>query len=257
MLRIRHFIAALLLHVAFLAFVLVGIYFHPVVRPLPVIEAVLISAKQPQKVEAKVEPEAEPQPETPSREKPKPQAIKQEQKDKKEQEKKAELQRKAELQKKADWVKKRAEDELKLKKLEEQERQHQMEQEEKRLTEDKLKREQEAERRRQQELHAMLDQEKQGRMASERDKWGALIQDKVRRNWVRPVNSIDKFQCKVDVQILPGGTVVNVKLAGSCGSSVLDESVKRAVWKSDPLPMPADPNVFDRNLNFTFIPGTN
>lgn len=239
MLRIRHVLAALLLHAALLAVVLVGVYFNPVIRPLPVIEAVLVTAKQ----SPKPTPKEEPKPEVDQK--------------KLEQEKQAELQRKAELQKKAELEKKKAADELKLKKLEEQERKKQMDQEEKQVAENKLKREQEAERQRQQELKAMLDQEKQGRVATARDKWAALIQDKVRRNWVRPINSMDKFQCSVFVQILPGGSVVDVKLIRSCGSPALDESVKRAVLKSDPLPMPADPDAFDRNLNFIFEPKTN
>ena len=97
MLRIRHLIAALLLHAALLALVLVGVYFHPVTKPLPVIEAVLISAKRPPKIEPKAEPQAEPtpEPETAKKEKQKPQEVAKE--NKKEQEKQAELQRKAEL----------------------------------------------------------------------------------------------------------------------------------------------------------------
>lgn len=244
MLRIRHVLAALLLHAALLAVVLVGVYFNPVIRPLPVIEAVLIPGKPSQKPQPKAEP--------PPKEEPVPEVDQK----KLEQEKQAELQRK-ELQKKAELEKKKAADELKLKKLEEQERKKQMEQEEKQVAENKLKREQAAERQRQQDLKNMLEQEKQGRVATARDLWAALIQDKVRRNWVRPINSVDKFQCAVSVQILPGGTISDVKLIRSCGSPALDESVKRAVLKSDPLPMPADPDAFDRNLNFIFEPKTN
>lgn len=248
MLRIRHVLAALLLHAALLAVVLVGVYFNPVIRPLPVIEAVLITAKH----SPKAEPKEEPKPKKDQ----KPEVDEQKQ-EKIEQAKQVELQRKAELEKKAELERKRIADELKLKKLEEQERKKQMEQEEKQVAENKLKREQQAEKQRQQDLKSMLEQEKQGRVATERDKWAALIQNIVRRNWVRPINSADKFECNVSVQLLPGGTVVNVKLTRSCGSPALDESVKRAVLKSDPLPSPSDPDVFDRNLNFIFVPNTN
>lgn len=264
----RYFVAALLLHAALLAVVLVGIYFHPMRRPEPVIEAVLIKPRQP-KPAAPAAPA--PEPSKPVEEQ-KPQEEKQkqqeEQKHKEQQiaeQKRAEVQRKIEQEKaiklqqekEKEQERKRAEAEKKLKQMEEQERQQQLEDEEKRRKQAEEKRQKEQEQRRLQELSNMMEQEQEGRAASERARWAALIQDKVRRNWIRPINSVDKFQCSVNVQILPGGTIANVKLNGSCGSPVLDESVKRAVLKSDPLPMPADPSVFDRNLNFTFVPGTN
>ena len=248
MLQIRHVLAALLLHAGVLIFVFIGAYFHPVIKPLPVIEAVLVSSKKPQ-ITAPELPKEEPK-EEPKKEEPKPDPKEDEQKKQEEQQKK-------ESQHQAELVKKKAEAEIKLKKLEEQERKKQMAQEEKEVADAKRKREQEIERQHQADLQKIVDQERQGRLATERDKWAALIQNKIRRNWTRPINSIDKFQCALSVQILPGGSVVDVKLTSSCGSSALDESVKRAVLKSDPLPMPADPDVFDRNLNFTFIPQTN
>ena len=256
MLRLRHLVVALLLHAALLVLIMVGVYFHPIVRPLPVIEAVLVQVKRPPSKPTAV---ANPKPEVSPEEKPKPPEDKQEQEKLKlkEQEKQAELQRKADLQKKVELEKKRTENEQKVKMREEQERKSLMEAEEKRREDEKLKREQESEKRRQEELNAMLEKERAGLQATERDRWAALIRDKVQRNWTRPINSTDKFQCNVNVKILPGGTVVDVKLIGSCGSLALDDSVKRAVLKSDPLPLPNDPTVFDRNLNFLFVPGTN
>lgn len=248
MLQIRHVLAALLLHAGILIFVFIGAYFHPVIKPLPVIEAVLVSSKK-----------APPAPDIP-KEIPKEEPKKEESKpDPKieEQKKLEELKKKEEIKLKADLAKKKIEEEKKLKQQEDLDRKKQMEQEVKEVADAKRKREQDAERQRQADLQKIVDQEREGRLATERDKWAALIQSKIRRNWTRPINSIDKFQCALSVQILPGGSVVDVKLTSSCGSPALDESVKRAVLKSDPLPMPADPDVFDRNLNFTFIPQTN
>ena len=84
--------------------------------------------------------------------------------------------------------------------------------------------------------------------------WFAQIQEKVKRNWLQPSGAPDDFKCQLRVQLLPGGQVVGVTLASSCGNSILDDSVKRAVLKSDPLPPPQDPSVFDREINFDFIP---
>ena len=255
MLPIRHVLAALLLHAGILIFVFIGAYFHPVIKPLPVIEAVLVSSKkaQPTPDIPKEEPKEEPKKEEP---KPDPK-IEEQKKQAQEQKKLEELKKKEEIKLKADLAKKKIEEEKKLKQLEDQDRKKQMEQEIKEVADTKRKRDQEAELKRQADLQAQMDKERQGRMATEREKWVAMITNKIQRNWVRPINSVDKFSCFLDVQILPGGSVVDVKLTRSCGSTALDESVKRAVLKSDPLPMPTDPEVFDRKLNLNFIPQTN
>ena len=255
MLPIRHVLAALVLHAGILIFVLIGAYFHPVIKPLPVIEAVLVSSKkaQPTPDIPKEEPKEEPKKEEP---KPDPK-IEEQKKQAQEQKKLEELKIKEEIKLKADLAKKKIEEEKKLKQLEDQDRKKQMEQEITEVADAKRKREQEIERQHQADLQKIVDQERQGRIATEQDKWKAMIKNKIQRNWTRPINSVDKFQCTLSVQILPGGSVVDVKLTSSCGNPALDESVKRAVLKSDPLPMPADPDVFDRKLNLLFEPQTN
>jgi colicin import membrane protein len=256
MMQIRHVLVALLLHVGVLVFILIGAYFQPPpIKPLPVIEAVLIASKAPAVPEA---PKEVPKKEEPKKEEPKPDPKIEEQKKLVQEQKKLEEQKKKEeIKLKVDLAKKKIEEEKKLKQQEDLDRKRQMEQEVKEVADAKRKREQEAELKRQADLQAQLDKERQGRMATEQERWIAMITNKIQRNWVRPINSADKFDCKLNVQILPGGSVIDVKLTRGCGSTALDESVKRAVLKSDPLPMPADPEVFDRNLNFTFIPQTN
>ncbi len=80
----------------------------------------------------------------------------------------------------------------------------------------------------------------------------ADIQNRVRRNWLRPVGSTQEFQCKVLVQQMPTGDVISVQITKSCGSPVLDRSVENAVRKSSPLPPPPVPEVWDREIEFTF-----
>jgi colicin import membrane protein len=252
MLQIRYLLAALLLHAGILIFVFIGAYFRPVIKPLPVIEAVLVSSKKPQP--APDIPKEIPK-EEPKKEEPKPDPKIEEQKKQAQEQKKLEEQKKAEeIKLKAELAKKQIEDEKKLKQEEEQDRKKQMEQEIKEVADAKRKRDQEAEVKRQADLQAQLDKERQGRIATEQEKWAAAIANKIRRNWTRPINSTDDFKCGLNVQILPGGSVVDVKLTSSCGSSTLDESVKRAVLKSDPLPMPADPDAFTRDLKLNFVP---
>ncbi|HWU67660.1 MAG TPA: TonB family protein, partial [Stenotrophobium sp.] len=152
-------------------------------------------------------------------------------------------------------LKKQQED---LAKALQQEQQKEMEQEAKRLAEDKRKAQQKEEEQRIANLKAQLNQEQQARLAAARKlrqaTWADKIAAIVRSNWVRPYNSPDDFHCKVKVQLLPGGSVVSAKVIESCGNAGLDASVERAVLKSDPLPMPDNPDDFDRNLTFIFQP---
>jgi colicin import membrane protein len=170
---------------------------------------------------------------------------------------------------KKDEDKKKKEDELAQKRDEEQRKKDELEfkrqleqeqkQEAKRLADDKRKRELAEERQRQQDFQSALGAEETARLAAAKAgrqrTWAAMIADKVRRNWQRSPGSPPDFVCQVRVQLLPGGSVVSAKVTKTCGGGVaLDDSVEKAVLKSDPLPLPEDPSDFDRNLNFNFTP---
>ena len=85
----------------------------------------------------------------------------------------------------------------------------------------------------------------------------AYIQEKVRRNWLRPAGSSDDFTCTLEVSLIPGGDVAKAHVVQSCGSTVLDRSVESAVFKAAPLPVPRDSGLFHhfRELRFIFSPG--
>ena len=85
----------------------------------------------------------------------------------------------------------------------------------------------------------------------------AYIQEKVRRNWLRPAGSSDDFTCTLEVSLIPGGDVAKARVVQSCGSTVLDRSVESAVFKAAPLPVPRDSGLFHhfRELRFVFSPG--
>lgn len=85
--------------------------------------------------------------------------------------------------------------------------------------------------------------------------WVDKIAAKVRPN-VRPTTPPPKgTSCGVYVNILPDGSVQDVKITRRCTGNdpALDEAVIRAIYKSDPLPLPENPGDFDRNLRFNFI----
>lgn len=61
----------------------------------------------------------------------------------------------------------------------------------------------------------------------------------VRANWLRPAHARLIFRCRFVIDYGAGGVIVNVTQQQDCGDAELDDSVMRAIWKSQPLPIPA------------------
>ena len=153
--------------------------------------------------------------------------------------------------------------ELVAKQKAEAERKRKAEQAAKKKAEAERKARQEAARQReveqamQAEIAAEQQAEKEARDQGVVAEHVAYIQEKVRRNWLRPAGSSDDFTCTLEVSLIPGGDVAKARVVQSCGSAVLDRSVESAVFKAAPLPVPRDSGLFHyfRELRFVFSPG--
>ena len=99
-----------------------------------------------------------------------------------------------------------------------------------------------------------MEAAKQKRLASLRGVYIAAIQNKVERNWIRPASAKQGLSCKVVVNQIPSGEVINVTVTQCIGDEVFRRSVEAAVYKASPLPPPSDPALFDREIVFTFKP---
>lgn len=99
-----------------------------------------------------------------------------------------------------------------------------------------------------------LEAANQKRLSSLRGRYIADIQNKVERNWIRPASARQGLKCKVAVNQIPGGEVINVTVTQCNGDEVFRSSVEKAVYKASPLPRPSDPGLFDRDIVFTFKP---
>lgn len=88
------------------------------------------------------------------------------------------------------------------------------------------------------------------------DEHKAKIIAKIRRNIVMPPDVPDNIKAEYDVTLLPGGTVLNARLARSSGNAAYDTAVERAILKSQPLPLPPDSALFSRfrELHLIFSP---
>jgi colicin import membrane protein len=58
----------------------------------------------------------------------------------------------------------------------------------------------------------------------------------------------------VAVTLVPGGTVVAAVVEACNGDEAVRESLRAAVLKSSPLPLPKDPRLFERKLVLEFTP---
>ena len=167
--------------------------------------------------------------------------------------------RQAELKKKKVAQKKKAEAEKK--KIAEEKKKQAAEG--KRLAELEQKRRQQE----QAELKQRLEDEERGeaealqqalhnkRLNSLRAQYVKLIEQKVERNWLRPVTSTRDMSCQVIVTQTSLGDVTSVSLQQCTNDLAFQRSIERAVRRASPLPPPPSPEVFDREIHFTFKPG--
>lgn len=93
-------------------------------------------------------------------------------------------------------------------------------------------------------------------VAKEIDKYKALILQTIGQNWLVPDNVDKSLSCQLLIQVAPGGAVLGVQVITSSGNPGLDSSATSAVFKSSPLPVPTDPELFDkfRQLRLTVKP---
>lgn len=258
----RHLIAAVVLHGALFTLLAGGMQCSRKVTPPVVMQAVLLDPNRQDLNERKRQDD---------------QRRKRAEEEKRRRQAEEEQKKKLAEQKRVEDEKKKAEFALKQKQAEEKKQKEAEAQRQKQELERKKKAEEEARRRKEEdetefrqrlaeeerqreqaELQRQVEAEQRARTSKQRDQqlalWVTQIEDKVRRNWMRPLAAPEEFTCKVRVEQLPGGQVVNARIVTSCGSPALDESVVRAVMRSDPLPVAPDPAIFTRDLVINFVP---
>ena len=199
-----------------------------------------------------------------------------------EKKKKEDAKRAAEAKKRADLNKKKLAEEQKkkqqeqLKKQQEDEKQKKLAEEkrileeqkakqaeQKRLEEEKLKQEaeklrlaEEEQKRRQQELKEKLAaEESQRKLNSLLQAYRLAVKQKIERNWRQPPESGKMPDCEVKVVQGPCGIILDVTF-GTCPgvTPTYRASIENAVYKAEPLPLPGDASLFEREINITFKP---
>jgi colicin import membrane protein len=164
-------------------------------------------------------------------------------------------QAKAEQQQKAAQEKQRAEAEQKRKEAEakrQAEVQRKQAEERRRQDEEDLRRRMAEEEQR--EVQARQQAERARMLDAMRLQYVKLIEQKVERNWLRPALLKNNVSCEVYVTQNIMGEVISVNLRDCAADAVFQQSIERAVNKASPLPPAPNPDVFDREIHFTFRP---
>ena len=63
---------------------------------------------------------------------------------------------------------------------------------------------------------------------------------RLRANWLAPPRAAPVFRCQLRIDYRSGGMISAVHVAQGCGDRSLGDSIERAVWKTQPLPLPPD-----------------
>ena len=83
--------------------------------------------------------------------------------------------------------------------------------------------------------------------------YAAAIQRAVLSQWVRPDSVPLGQRCTLSIRQLPGGEVVEAKVAANCPYDAAGKrSIEAAVLRAQPLPYRGFESVFQRNLTFNF-----
>jgi outer membrane biosynthesis protein TonB len=71
---------------------------------------------------------------------------------------------------------------------------------------------------------------------SEQDEMDNVL-GRIHDNWLEPPAVPKNFNCRIHIDFAVDGTITGVKVLRGCGGVALDDSVKRAIWKTQPLPL--------------------
>ena len=92
------------------------------------------------------------------------------------------------------------------------------------------------------------------RSAGAKDAYTNAIRTKVRGNLLRPPGLSGNPEAVFDVDQLPSGEVLAIRLKRSSGVPALDDAIERAIRRSSPLPLPESKELFERTLELRFRP---
>lgn len=83
------------------------------------------------------------------------------------------------------------------------------------------------------------------------NKYKALILQAISEHWIVPPQVNKKLYSELMIHLSAGGTVLDVQITKSSGDPALDSSVRAAVFKASPLPVPSNRDDFEAFRQFS------
>lgn len=87
-----------------------------------------------------------------------------------------------------------------------------------------------------------------------RDKYIAMLRNKIQNAWIKPPSATAGLSCMVEVTQVPGGEVTGARVTECNGDGGVRQSIENAVYRASPLPDPPDPALFERKITLRFVP---
>jgi len=99
-------------------------------------------------------------------------------------------------------------------------------------------------------------QQQASAQAREIDKYKQAIAARIKRFIIEPPSLQGNPEVELDIIVLPGGEVLDVRTKRASGQAPWDNAVERAIRRAQPLPLPSDPALMKefRELNLKFRP---
>lgn len=80
-----------------------------------------------------------------------------------------------------------------------------------------------------------------GQLKKQAEHYHQALETRVARLWNVPLSAQPDEDCEYLVHLSPSGHIIDLELMRSSGNEALDRSVKQAIIKAAPLPIPQDP----------------
>lgn len=114
----------------------------------------------------------------------------------------------------------------------------------------------ELQRQLEEEAAAQRASQKRQQLLSLRETYISSISSKVKDNWRTPARISPEAQCDLKITQTPQGSVTSVKIL-NCNTHATEQfqsAAEKAVYRSEPLPAPPVPELFERVITFEFKP---
>lgn len=98
----------------------------------------------------------------------------------------------------------------------------------------------------------IISQRKMKKLSLAETEYIYAIQTRIESNWRKPFNVNHTHGCDVELEQLPSGKIISVNIIDCSANDLYIKSLENAVYRSSPLPLPNDPEIFESKIVLHF-----